>query len=111
MKLDRSQKFNIILIILSVGVAMFLFVFTSARNAELQYQINVYKNEITEYEREIQNLEVKIKNANNINNLEERAVALGLQYPDFNYIIYITPEKTENEELALALKESIYNHQ
>ena len=53
------------------------------------------------------NLEVQIKSATNITNIEKKALDIGMIYPDFDQIIYIQGG-SDIEEFALALMESVY---
>ncbi len=81
----------------------------NAVNAKIQYDINKINREISDTQKEIQMLQVKIKTAANITNLESRAMALGLKYPDYSQIVYLEPdEEDEVADLALALCENAY---
>ena len=66
-------------------------------------------NQISETQKEIQNLQVQIKSAANITNLEARAAELGLVYPSADQIVYLETEEAGIEDFALALMESAYH--
>ena len=102
---DRAK---VIAIIVAVFMVFTLIIGVNAYTAKLQYEINSLSRQIQESERQIQNLEVRIKSATNITNLESRAFELGLIYPDFDQIVYYEQGEADIEEFALALMETIY---
>ncbi|MBQ4506116.1 MAG: hypothetical protein II971_02565 [Firmicutes bacterium] len=102
---DRAR---IIAVIVAVFMVFLLIIGVNAYTAKLQYEINSLSRQIQESERQIQNLEVRIKSATNITNLESRALELGLIYPDFDQIVYYDQGDADIEEFALALMETIY---
>ena len=108
MPATKRDKKKILFAIFLIGVLLLAVVAIEAYGTRLQYDINLTRRSIQDCERQIQNLEVRIRSANNINNLESRALALGLVYPDFSQIVYIHSEKDVGGELALALKETVY---
>ena len=75
----------------------------------IQYDINKMNNQIAETQKEIQNLQVQIKTAANITNLESRALELGLVYPNYDQIVYLESQEANIEDFALALMESAYH--
>ena len=102
---DRAK---IIAVIITVFFVFLLIIGVNAYTAKLQYEINSLNRQIQESERVIQNLDVKIKNATNIMNLEDRALELGLIHPSFDQIVYYDKDDANIEEFALALMETIY---
>ncbi|MBQ1476110.1 MAG: hypothetical protein IIZ21_02380 [Firmicutes bacterium] len=81
----------------------------TAYNSKIQYDINKMNNQIAETQKEIQNLQVQIKTAANITNLESRALELGLVYPNYDQIVYLESQEANIEDFALALMESAYH--
>lgn len=110
MTLTRKDKWRILLAIVLIGAMMLSVVAIKGYSTRLRYNINTAEKKIQECERQIQELEVQIRSANNINNLETRALEMGLIYPNFDQIIYLQSSQENTSELALALKESVYNH-
>ena len=108
MQASFRDKKKILTAIILIGVMLLLVVAIEAYGVELQYDINTTRRSIQDCERQIQNLEVRIRSANNINNLEIRALEMGLIYPDFSQIVYLYSGKDGGEELALALKETVF---
>ncbi len=109
MTASQKDKTRIIALLLALAMVFIVVIFINAYSAKLQYQINTINGQIQERQREILNLQVKIKSATNINNLEQRAFELGLVYPGFDEIIYIQNDENSIQEFALALKETVYN--
>ena len=101
----------VIVITLIISAMLIFLIGLTAQCSKLQYEINSINRQIQESERAIQNLEVKIKSASNINNLEDRALALGLVYPDFDDIIYLDEASAGTiEDFASTLKETAYRN-
>ena len=101
---DRSYKARVVAGLL----AMLAVIGITAYNSKIQYDINRMNNQIAETQKEIQNLQVQIKSAANITNLENRAAELGLVYPTADQIVFLETEEGGIEDFALALMESAY---
>ncbi|MBR0139495.1 MAG: hypothetical protein IJM17_04325 [Firmicutes bacterium] len=108
MPITRREKNKILLAIVFVGIMLMAVVAIKAYSTQLQFDINSTQRRIQDCERQIQSLQVKIRSANNINNLEARALEMGLIYPDFSQIVYLKEAEPGGGELALALKETVY---
>ena len=108
-KAERSYKVKVIAEILLFFALLLAVVGLTAYNSKIQYDINKMNNQIAETQTEIQNLQVQIKTAANITNLESRALALGLMYPTSDQVIYLEAEEGGIEDFALALMESAYH--
>jgi cell division protein FtsL len=93
---------------LLIFVLMLSMIGVTAYNSKIQYDINKLNNQISETQKEIQNLQVQIKTAANITNLESRAIELGLMYPTSDQIVFLEAEEGGIEDFALALMESVY---
>ncbi len=108
MSISRKDRNKMLCAIILIGILMLLVVSIKAYSTKLQFEINSTQKRIQDCERQIQNLQVKIRSANNINNLEARALEMGLIYPDFSQIVYLHEAGSGGSELALALKETVY---
>ena len=107
---ERSYKVKVFVYLLIICVLMLCVIGITAYNAKIQYDINSMNTRISETQREIQNLQVQIKSAANITNLESRAFALGLTYPDYDQIVYLEWSSGAGiEDFAIALRESAYH--
>ena len=107
-KAERSYKGKVVAELLVIFVLMLAVIGITAYNSKIQYDINKMNNQIAETQKEIQNLQVQIKTAANITNLESRATELGLMYPTSDQIVFLEAEEGGIEDFALALMESVY---
>ncbi len=107
MNVSRQSRVMIIIFMLVICFAFIVHVWVTARAAEIQYEINSINRQIQATQREVQNLEVKIKSSSNINNLEQRAEEMGMVYPNFDQIVYLQTE-ADIDDFATALKVSAY---
>ena len=105
-KAERSYKGKVVAELLLIFVLMLAVIGITAYNSKIQYDINKMNNQIAETQKEIQNLQVQIKTAANITNLESRALELGLVYPNYDQIVYLESQEANIEDFALALMES-----
>ena len=108
-KAERSYKFKVIAGFLLIFVLLLSMIGITAYNSKIQYDINKLNAQISETQKEIQNLQVQIKTAANITNLESRAIELGLTYPTSDQIVFLEAEEGGIEDFALALMESAYH--
>ncbi|MBQ2147951.1 MAG: hypothetical protein II427_03405 [Firmicutes bacterium] len=108
-KAERSYKGKVVAELLVIFVLMLAVIGITAYNSKIQYDINKMNNQIAETQKEIQNLQVQIKTAANITNLESRALELGLVYPNYDQIVYLESQEANIEDFALALMESAYH--
>ena len=104
-----KNYFGVVVYMLIVCVAFLFIVGITAHTAKVQYDINKLNRQIAETQTDIKTLEVKIKTASNITNLEERARELGFVYPEFDQIRYIAAGSEPMHDFALALMEAAYN--
>ncbi len=109
MKSVIRNKVKIIMIMILTAVVCISYVGLNAYSSKLQYEINKINSEIQLTSYKAANLEVKIKSATNINNLETSAMEMGLIYPDFDRIITIRNAETPQQDFATALKQNAYN--
>ncbi len=107
-KAERSYKVKVVAELLLIFVLLLVVIGITAYNSKIQYDINKLNNQISETQKEIQNLQVQIKTAANITNLESRATELGLMYPTSDQIVFLEAEEGGIEDFALALMESVY---
>lgn len=103
----KIKRGAIVTILLALCVTLLFFVGLDAHTSKVQYDINQINKQIAQKEKEIANLEVKIKSATNITTIEQKALELGMIYPTFDQIVYIQGG-SGIEEFAVALMESVY---
>ena len=108
-KAERKYKVKVVAELLLIFALLLAVIGITAYNSKIQYDINKLNNQIAETQKEIQNLQVQIKTAANITNLESRAIDLGLIYPTSDQIVFLATEEGDIEDFALALMESAYH--
>ena len=97
-------------IVMIAGVAMIMLIIITAYSANLQYNINSMLKENRALAGEIENLQVKVYSANNIEYVESKATGeLGMVYPSESSKVYITNDDIPEEGFADMLREKAYN--
>lgn len=109
MKSVLTDKTKILLILIISALLCLGLIGLTAYSTSLQYDINALNNKIQDRQWAQRNLEVEIKSANTLANLEARAHELGLESPSFDEIVYLNTEDTTVHDFAQVLKETAYN--
>lgn len=105
----RGQK-SIIATILFIGLMCMVMVVLTAYAAELRVDNNRLISSNNTLQGEIDNLNVRIKIANNIENIENIAKnQLGMVYPEAGQYVYITDKDKPLGDLALRIRENAYH--
>ncbi|WP_130864328.1 cell division protein FtsL [Bacilliculturomica massiliensis] len=108
--LSAKDKLRMLMLTVLFGALFIGFIAVTAYSAKIQYDINKMMEDSKVLQGEIQNLDVKIKSATNIQIIEEKAVArLGMVYPSMSEVIYIQADTEPAGNFAMALKEQAYN--
>lgn len=109
MKNQKGFRAKLIAIFVMTALVCVMFVACNAYSSKLQYEINKINAQAQESSYKIANLQVKIHSATNVNNLESRAMEMGLVYPDFEKIITLKSGEETITDLATALRQNSYN--
>lgn len=97
-------------LVMIAGIAMIMLIIITAYSANLQYNINSMLKENRALAGEIENLQVKVYSANNIEYVESKATGeLGMVYPSESSKVYITNDDIPEEGFADMLRERAYN--
>ena len=97
-------------LVMIAGIAMIMLIRITAYSANLQYNINSMLKENRALAGEIENLQVKVYSANNIEYVESKATGeLGMVYPSESSKVYITNDDIPEEGFADMLREKAYN--
>ena len=97
-------------LVMIAGIAMIMLIIITAYSANLQYNINSMLKENRALAGEIENLQVKVYSANNIEYVESKATGeLGMVYPSESSKVYISNDDTPEEGFADMLREKAYN--
>lgn len=103
----RKVAFSMVLL---VGIVMIALIIVTAYSANVRYNINSVIKENQELMGEIENLQVKLYSANNVNYIEGKAVGeLKMVYPEAENRVYITVDDIPESGFADMLKEKAYN--
>ena len=106
-----SDKAEMISLILIAGVLCLCLLVSIAYAANVRYEINTIAKENAALSGEIENLNVKIKNATNIRSVEEKAVdELGMIYPSSEQFVFLTHHAKPEGDFAMLLIERAYNN-
>ena len=96
--------------VLATGIAMIMLIIITAYSAGIRYDINSMIRENHALMGEIENLQVKIYSANNVNYIEGKATGeLGMIYPAAENCVYITGDDLPEPGFADIIKENAYN--
>lgn len=97
-------------LVMIAGIAMIMLIIITAYSANLQYNINSMLKENRALAGEIENLQVKVYSANNIEYVESKATGeLGMVYPSESSKVYISNDDIPEEGFADMLREKAYN--
>ena len=93
-----------------LGLLAVISIVITAFCAGLQYDINQTVKDNAVLQGEIENLQVKVYSANNIEYVESKATGeLGMVYPSESSKVYITNDDIPEEGFADMLREKAYN--
>lgn len=111
MKAVLQDKTKVIIILLALTILCIGLIGLTAYSTSLQYEINSINNRIQDSQWSVRNLEVAIKSANTLSNLQEKATEMGLVFPGFDQIVYLQTgsETAQIQDFAVALRENAYN--
>ena len=92
------------------GILCVGLILSTAYSASVKYHINTLIKENAVIQGEIENLNVKIESASNIQIVEAKAtIELGMVYPTAEQLVFIDGSKETVKDFALVLKEQAYN--
>ena len=107
--LAKSEK-RILYSIVLVGLICVFIVVLTAYATELRVHNNNLISNINLLQGEIDTLNVRIKEANNIQHIERVAVQqLGMVYPDGDQCVYISQQEAPSGNLAMLIRENAYS--
>ncbi len=106
----RNGKKLALSTVVVLGLAMIFLIIVTAYSASMRYDINSMIKESQVVMGEIENLQVKIYSANNINYIEGKATGeLGMVYPTSNSSVYLTSDDIAAPGFADIIKQEAYN--
>jgi cell division protein FtsL len=109
-RINANDKFRLLILTVFTGVLCVGLILSTAYAASVKYHINTLIKENAVIQGEIENLNVKIESASNIQIVETRAVTeLGMVYPNPDQLVFIDGNRETVKDFALVLKEQAYN--
>ncbi|MGI6730740.1 MAG: cell division protein FtsL [Anaerovoracaceae bacterium] len=111
LSISAKDKARLVLLTLIIGLLGIGLIVSTAYAADIKVSINELIKENAVIQGEIENLEVKLESAANIQTIEEKAIAeLGMVYPNRDQIV-VMQEKDHmaSKDFILAMKEQAYN--
>lgn len=108
--INAKDKFRLIMLTIFTGILCVGLILSTAYAASVKYHINSLIKENAVIQGEIENLNVKIESASNIQIVEEKAATeLGMVYPNPEQLVFIDGNGEMVKDFALVLKEQAYN--
>jgi cell division protein FtsL len=108
--INAKDKSRLLMLTVLIGVLCIGVILSTAYAASVKVHINTMIKENAVIQGEIENLNVKIESASNIQIVESRAVTeLGMVYPTSEQLVFINGTQEKVKDFALALKEQAYN--
>ena len=105
---DRDRA-RLLVLIAAMGVLLVGIIISTAFAATIQYNTNKIIAENHVIQTEIENLEVQLHAATNIEAIETKATALGMAYPEANQVVHLTASAEAPEGFAQMMKNQAYN--
>ncbi len=108
--INAKDKLRLLMLTVFIGFLCVGLILSTAYAASVKYRINsmIAENEVIQGE--IENLNVKIESASNIQIIESRASAeLGMVYPASEQKVFLDGSQEAVKDFALVIKEQAYN--
>jgi len=107
---SAKDRLRLLILILFVGVTGIGLIVANAYASSVQHHINTIIKDSRVVQGEIENLNVKIESASNIQIIEQRALnEIGMVYPGPDDLVYINNTETEKaQDFAMLIKEGAY---
>ena len=103
----RKAAFSVVL---AAGIAMIMLIIITAYSANVRYDVNSVIKENRTLMGEIENLQVKLYSANNVDYIEGKAIGeLSMVYPTSGTRVYISTDDMPEKGFADIIKEKAYN--
>jgi len=105
-----AERAKAVLFLLLAGLLCICIIISTAYTAGVKYEVNSIAKVNAGLTGEIENLNVKIKNATNIRSIEEKAInELGMIYPSAEQFVFLTRQTKPQGDFAMLLMEHAYN--
>lgn len=104
-----SDKRKLLSFIIMIGILGVIILSIHAYCSIIKHDINKINSETAAIQTEIENIQVNIEKARNINTIEQKALnELGMIYPTSDQFVYITGDEEDVQDFAQLIKENAY---
>lgn len=104
-----KDKMRVLVLVAALGVLFIGMIISTAFAATIQYNTNKLIQENHVIQTEIENLEVSLYAATNIEAIETKAAAQGMVYPEMSQVVHISADAAPPEGFAQMMKNQAYN--
>ena len=104
-----KDKMRVLALVVVMGVLFVGMIITTAFAASIQYNTNTLIKENHIIQTEIENMEVKLLAATNVEALETKAVAQGMVYPAAGQVVHLSAGGETPDGFAQMMKNQAYN--
>ena len=105
----EKDKMRLLVLIVALGVLFVGIIISTAFAATIQYNTNKIIQENHVIQTEIENLEVQLHAATNIEAVETKAAAIGMVYPEADQVVHLSASQTPPDGFAQMMKNQAYN--
>jgi len=104
-----KDRIRMLVLVAAMGVLFVGMIITTAFAATIQYNTNRIIQENHVIQTEIENLEVKIHAATNVETIETKAAAQGMVYPAAGQVVHLSAASEVPDGFAQMMKNQAYN--
>ena len=106
----KNDRAKLLMLLLIIGVLCVVGVVSTAYATQIKYNLNEITKENIIMQGEIDNMNVIIQGENNVAKIEDKAInLLGMVYPNYDQIVYISEDSEKINNFASVLREQAYN--
>ena len=106
----NKDRAKLIMLLLVIGILCVAGVVSTAYATQIKYNLNEISKQNQIIQGEIDNINVIIEGENNITKIEDKALnQLGMVYPSYDQIVYISQNNEKINNFASVLREQAYN--
>ncbi|MEI8216704.1 MAG: cell division protein FtsL [Eubacteriales bacterium] len=106
----QKDRAKLIMLLLVIGILCVAGVVSTAYATQIKYNLNEISKQNQIIQGEIDNINVIIEGENNITKIEDKALnQLGMVYPSYDQIVYISQNNEKINNFASVLREQAYN--
>jgi cell division protein FtsL len=106
----KHDRAKLLMLLFIIGALCVVGVVSTAYATQIKYNLNEITKENIIMQGEIDNMNVIIQGENNVAKIEDKAInLLGMVYPSYDQIVYISEDSEKINNFASVLREQAYN--